>query len=156
MDLSLQRRLAAEILNVGEDRVWIDPNKLEEVSKALSKQDIKDLINKGIIRKKQVKGQSRTWANYIHEKRKKGRRRGSGSRKGSKKTRTDPKEEWMKRIRALRRLLRKLRDEKIIDKHLYRELYIKAKAGEFKNKRHILLFLREKGILKENQQALNK
>ncbi len=54
MDLSLQRRLAAEILNVGEDRVWIDPTKVEEVAKALSKQDIRELINKGIIRKKDV------------------------------------------------------------------------------------------------------
>ena len=149
MDLSLQRKLAAEILNVGEDRVWIDPTKLEEVSKALSRQDIKELINKGIIRKKQPKGQSRTWARYIHEQKKKGRRRGKGSRKGKRSARVDEKEEWMKRIRALRRLLRKLRDEKVIDRHLYRELYRKAKGGEFKNKRHLLLYLKEKGIIKE-------
>ncbi|MGC9132844.1 MAG: 50S ribosomal protein L19e [Nanopusillaceae archaeon] len=156
MDLSLQRRLAAEILNVGEDRVWIDPTKTEEVSKALSKQDIKELINKGIIRKKQVEGQSRTWARYIHEQKKKGRRRGQGSRKGGKKARSDKKEEWMKKIRSLRKLLKKLRDEKIIDKHIYRDLYRKAKGGEFKNKRSILLYLKEKGILKEGFQIKSK
>jgi len=71
MDLSLQKRLASEILSVGKDRIWIDPNKIQDVSKALSRSDILDLIDKGIIRVKQVKGQSRTWANYIKEQKKK-------------------------------------------------------------------------------------
>ncbi|MGB9674745.1 MAG: 50S ribosomal protein L19e [Nanopusillaceae archaeon] len=149
MDLSLQKRLAADILGVGEDRVWIDPNKIEEVSKALSRQDIKDLIDKGIIRKKEVKGQSRTWANYIRRQKQKGRRRGHGSRKGTKKARNDKKRLWMIRIRAIRRLLRQLVNEKKIDRHTYRELYIRAKAGQLRNKRHVLLYLKERGIIKE-------
>ena len=156
MDLSLQRKLASEILSVGKDRIWIDPNKIQDVSKALSRSDILDLIDKGIIRVKQVKGQSRTWANYIKEQKKKGRRRGSGSRKGARKARLDKKESWIKRIRAIRNLLRELKEKNIIDKKLYRDLYKRAKSNEFKSKRAVLIYLKDLGILKNEKEILNR
>jgi len=156
MDLSLQKRLASEILGVGKDRIWIDPNKTQDVSKALSRSDILDLIDKGIIRVKRVKGQSRTWINYIKEQKKKGRRRGAGSRKGGKKARLDKKENWIKRIRAIRNLLRELKEKNIIDKNLYRDLYKRAKSNEFKSKRAILIYLKDLGILKNEKEVLNK
>jgi len=156
MDLSLQKRLASEILGVGKDRIWIDPNKIQDASKALSRSDILDLIDKGIIRVKQVKGQSRTWANYIKEQKKKGRRRGAGSRKGGRKARLDKKENWIKRMRAIRNLLRELKEKNIIDKKLYRDLYKRAKSNEFKSKRAILIYLKDLGILKNEKEVLNK
>jgi len=156
MDLSLQRKLASEILGVGKDRIWIDPNKIQDVSKALSRADVLDLIDKGIIRVKQVRGQSRTWTNYIKEQKKKGRRRGAGSRKGGRKARLNKKESWMKRIRAIRKLLRELKEKNIIDKKLYRDLYKRAKSNEFKSKRAILIYLKDLGILKNEKEVLNK
>jgi len=156
MDLSLQRKLASKILSVGKDRIWINPNKIQDVSKALSRSDILDLIDKGIIRVKQVKGQSRTWANYIKEQKKKGRRRGAGSRKGGRKARLDKKENWIKRIRAIRNLLRELKEKNIIDKKLYRDLYKRAKSNEFKSKRAVLIYLKDLGILKNEKEVLNK
>ena len=156
MDLSLQRKLASEILGVGKDRIWIDPNKIQDVSKALSRSDILDLIDKGIIRVKQIKGQSRTWANYIKQQKKKGRRRGAGSRKGGRKARLDKKESWIKRIRAIRNLLRELKEKNIIDKKLYRDLYKRAKSNEFKSKRAVLIYLKDLGILKNEKEVLNK
>jgi len=156
MDLSLQKKLASKILDVGKERIWIDPNKIQDASKALSRSDILDLIDRGIIKTKSIRGQSRTWANYIKEQKKKGRRRGAGSRKGGRKARLDKKENWIKRIRAIRKLLRELKEKKIIDKKLYRELYKKAKSNEFKSKRAILIYLRDLGILKNEKEVLNK
>ena len=43
-DLSLQKRLAAEILGVGESRIWIDPNRIEDVADAITREEIRGLI----------------------------------------------------------------------------------------------------------------
>lgn len=148
MDVSLQRRLAAEILNVGEDRVWIDPTKLEDVKKAITREDVRQLINKGIIKKLPIEGQSRYWANYRREKRKKGRMRGYGSRKGSKDARLDSKELWIRRVRAQRRFIRILLNKGLIDKKIYRKVYLMIKSGQFKSKKAILSYLQENKLLK--------
>ncbi|MEM1989819.1 MAG: 50S ribosomal protein L19e, partial [Candidatus Bathyarchaeia archaeon] len=74
MSLKSQRRMAAEILGVGEERVWIDPERIEEVEAAITREDIKRLIHEGVIRKLKDKGVSRARARIIHEKKRKGRR----------------------------------------------------------------------------------
>lgn len=148
MDVSLQKRLAAEILGVGEDRIWIDPNKLEEVSKALTREDVKRLINEKVIKVKEVRGQSRYWARILHMQRKKGRRRGHGSRKGRKSTRSNEKRADILKRRSMRKLIRTLKNKGAIDRHTYRRLYMLIKGGIFKSRRHILLWLKEKRILK--------
>ncbi|AHF79607.1 50S ribosomal protein L19e [Thermococcus paralvinellae] len=146
--MRMQRRIAAEILKCGENRIWIDPERIEDVKSAITREDIKRLIKEGVIKKKPIKGQSTYRAKIRHEQRKKGRHRGPGSRKGKKTARMGKKERWIMTIRALRKELRKLKAEKKIDVHTYRRLYIRAKGGQFKNKHQLYLFLEERGILK--------
>ncbi|HIE14360.1 TPA: 50S ribosomal protein L19e [Candidatus Bathyarchaeota archaeon] len=133
MDLKSQRRLAASILKVGESRIWIDPTKMDEVESAITREEIRRLIHEGVIRAQKKKGVSRARARIIHQKKKKGLRRGPGSRSGALKARQPRKKMWMMRIRALRRRLRLLKEKHIITRSTYRKLYIMAKSGTVKS-----------------------
>ncbi len=148
MNVSVQRRMAAEILKCGIERVWIDPTQLERVKMAMSKDDIRALIKEGVIKKKQKKGISSARVKKLKEQRKKGRRRGPGSRRGAAGARTPPKERWMATIRALRKTLKQLRDSGKIDRRVYRKLYRMAKGGAFRSRSHLFLYMKEHELLK--------
>ncbi len=56
MNLNSQRRLAAQVLGVGINRVWFDKFKLQEIKEAITKVDIKNLISKGLIKARLING----------------------------------------------------------------------------------------------------
>ena len=121
MDLRNKRRLAAEILGCGVNRVYIDPSAMDMVYEAVSRDDIRYLINEGVIKARQKKGVSR------------GRAR---------------KERWMNTIRPIRRRLRELRDSGEIDRSTYRRYYRLAKGGTFKNTAHLESHLAAEGKIR--------
>jgi large subunit ribosomal protein L19e len=131
-DLSAQKRLAADVLDVGKSRVWFDPDAQEEIAEAITREDIRDLVDQGTVRAKDAKSNSRGRARERAEKRSYGHRKGAGTRKGKSGARTNTKKDWASRIRAQRRRLRELRDdEEVLDASQYRALYNKASGGEF-------------------------
>jgi len=138
-----QRRMAAEILGIGVNRVWIDPEAVDEIEKAVTKEDIKKLIEERKIWKRPVKGVSRHRAKKREIQRRKGRRRGPGSKKGSKYARMGGSMVWVMRIRAIRKILRRLKDAGIIERRAYNKLRRLAKAGFFRSKAHVISYVRE-------------
>lgn len=147
MRLSTQRRLAAEILGAGVNRVWIDPERLDDVSIAITKEDIRRLIGNGVIKARPKKGVSRARARKRLVQRKKGRRLGEGSRKGSAKTRLPSKRAHIRKVRPLRARLRELRDGDKIDPRQYRRLYRMVSGGSFRSKAHLEAYLKEREII---------
>ncbi len=131
MSLKSQRRLAAQLMKVGTNRVWIDPNRIEDVEVAITRSEIRRLIHEGIIQQLQAKGVSRARARVLHEKKKKGLRRGSGTREGSSRAKITKKDAWMLKIRALRRRLREWKANRTVAEENYRRLYRVANSGAF-------------------------
>jgi len=130
-DLKAQKRLAADILDVGENRVRFDPDEQAEIADAITRDDVRELIDSGTIEAKTAKGNSRGRARKRQKKRAYGHQKGHGSRRGKSGGRQSDKDDWRSRIRAQRRELRELRDAGEIDRTQYRELYDQASGGEF-------------------------
>ena len=130
-DLSAQKRLASEVLDVGKNKVWFDPDRQGDIAEAITREDIRELADEGAIRAEEPSGNSRGRARERQEKRSYGHQTGAGSRKGKAGARQDPKEEWQSTIRALREHLRELRDEGDLTRSEYRDLHDKAGGGEF-------------------------
>ena len=149
MDLKNQKRMASEILGCGKSRVWIDPNRAEDVEDAITRADIRTAIESGTIRALPKQGVSRGRTRYKLDQRSKGRRRGPGSRKGTSGARKPTKRNWIQTIRPLRQELRQLRDDGRITRSVYRSFYMKAKGGQFKNRKNLLSHLQTEGLLKE-------
>ena len=151
MNLKPQRRMAAEILKCGENRVYFDPYLIEDISLAITREDIRNLIKQGIIQKKYKQGISNQRKKVQHARKKKGRARGLGKRKGTKHARSPKKKNWIKRIRPLRRELKKLRDRRQITATNYRKLYKNAKGGMFTSVAQLNRYIKEKELIRRGR-----
>ena len=146
--LSPQKRMAAQLMKAGMSRVWMDTKSVDDIAEAVTKDDIRKLIKRNVIQKRPSKGNSRSRFKVAKAQRNKGRRKGPGSRKGTKKARDPKKRKWVRSIRAMRNSLKEMRDSGKITRSDYRLFYKKIKGGTFRTRNALLLHMREQGTLK--------
>lgn len=137
MGFDLVRRIAADILSVGQKRIRFVQSQLSEIKNAMSRDDVRNLIEKKAIVVLPKKGRKKK------EKRKK---RGEGSRKGSK-SGADRKKEWMARVRSQRKLLSYLVDNNILKKEHKRKIYLKIKGNSFRSKKALITYLKDNNLI---------
>ena len=152
MQITNQKKMAAQILSkqegkqVGVHRVWIHPAYIDQVATAVQKEDVRELIEEGVIRAKPIQGTSRVRARKASIQKAKGRRKGHGSRAGSANSRNPRKHRWMRNIRAQRRVLKELRASETLDESRYRYYYRKAKGGSYRSIAHMKTNMELDGI----------
>lgn len=142
MSLKSQRRLAAEILKIGESRVWIDPDRIDYVEAAITREEIRKLIHEKVVKPLPEKGVSRARARVFAQKRKKGLRRGPGGKSGPATSKISKKQAWMNRIRPIRKRLTELKETRAINESAYRKLYNMSESGIFESKADLERYIR--------------
>lgn len=134
----LQKKMAAQLLKVGKNRVWQDPKHTKDIDVAITKADVRKMILKGWIKPLPEK---------IHKPREgRTRRRGHGSRKGAKYSIVNRKRRWISRVRPMRRMLQEMRTEQDIDNPTFKKLYSLVKGGMFRNRSHLRLYIEQNNL----------
>jgi len=133
LSLKSQRRLASEVMKIGESRVWIDPERIDYVESAITREEIRKLVKEGVVKALPQKGVSRARARVLHQKRKKGLRKGPGGKSGPARSKISKKQAWINRIRPIRRRLTELKETRAITESAYRKLYDMSESGVFES-----------------------
>lgn len=142
VNLRSKKRLVSRVTGVGVHRVRFDPEHLEDISDAITRQDIRGLITAGRISFAPVKGTSRGRAQHKKDQKKK-RGTKQGSKQGRKGARVGKKEVYVAKVRALRYILRIAKDRKEITNPEFWALYKKIGGNTVRNKAHLRSLMRE-------------
>lgn len=141
------RRIASEIIGVGQSKVRFNTESIKKIEEALTREDVRALIREGDITSIAPRGVSRVRARKKSAQKRKGRRSGTGSRKGTFSTRTGDKLAWMAKIRAQRKLLRTLLEQKRVPDESSRKLYLMVKGNAFKGVKVFETYLKDNKLL---------
>lgn len=147
MQLTVQRRIASDLLSCSPHSIKFDGEQAAQIKEAITKFDVWALIKQGAIWRVPLKGTSRGRSRALHIQKVHGKRRGHGSRKGHPGARFGKKKRWMNAIRTQRQLLKSLKDTGKLSTKDFRALYSKAKGGFFRSRRHIKMYLDEHNLI---------
>lgn len=146
MNTKKQRELASRMLGVGKDKIVLDPKKADSIEDALTRADIRNLIQSKAIMISKAPHHSRGRARILADQKRKGRKSGTGKKKGTKGAKMPRKKAWMMRIRALRSEIAELREKNSIDKKERSSFYKLAKSGVLRSRAHLRLLLKKSRV----------
>jgi large subunit ribosomal protein L19e len=136
VNIAKKRELAARVLNVGVNRVRFEPDRLEDITDSITRENIRSLVKSGAIWTVQPKGSSRgraikkrsVWK--VHGK-------GPGSKKGKKTARVGKKRVYVVKTRSMRYHLKVIKERKDISNDMYWYLYKRVNGGQVRSLAHL-------------------
>lgn len=131
MKLHKKKKLAARSLGVGKERIAFNPERLEEIKEAITRQDFYDLLQSKAL--------------FVHEplgRRKKEKLRKRGPGKMRKKVR-QRKRTYLLLTRKLRAYVGELLNQERISKEEHRSIRKQIRARVFKSKSHLQNLLKK-------------
>ena len=136
VNIAKKRELAARVLNVGVNRVRFEPDRLEDITDSITRENIRSLVKSGAIWTVQPKGSSRgraikkrsVWK--VHGK-------GPGSKKGKKTARVGKKRVYVVKTRSMRYHLKVIKERKDIPNDMYWYLYKRVNGGQVRSLAHL-------------------
>ncbi|EJW04302.1 hypothetical protein EDEG_01426 [Edhazardia aedis USNM 41457] len=150
------RRLAADILDCGKNKVWLDPEETLQFKACTSRDKVRELIQGNVI----VQRPNAVHSRYHTRKRRaevaKGRHRGPGKVHGPKTCLDPPKKKWIARIREMRATLERMREECYITPTEHRKLYMQAKGNLFKNNKVLIEYIEKKKADEKRMKELSE
>ena len=136
VNLRAKKRLVSRVVGVGVHRIWFDAEHVDDITDAITRENIRSLITANTIKIKPFTGTSRGRAKTKKiQKSKRGTT--AGSKKGSKGARIGKKQVYVKKVRALRYLLKDAKDRKEITNPQFWSLYKKVGGNTVRNKAHL-------------------
>ena len=142
VNLRAKKRLASRVTGVGIHRIHFDSDHLDDIADAITRDSIRSLITANTIKIKPLIGTSRGRAQHKKlQKAKRGTK--AGSKQGRAGARVGKKQVYVKKIRALRYLLKVAKDRKDITNPEFWELYKKVGGNLVRNKAHLRLLIDE-------------
>ncbi len=142
VNLRTKRQLVSRILGIGVDRVKFDPEYLDDVADAITRDNIRSLITANVIQIKPIKGTSKGRA-YFKKLQRGKRGTKQGSKKGSKGARIGKKEVYVNKIRAMRHQLKVSKSRKELANDSYWKLYKQVSGNQVRNLAHLRTLIDE-------------
>ncbi len=147
INLRDKRELAARLLGVGANRIKFDPQYLEDIADAITRDNIRSLVTARTIIIRGVTGTSRGRKRARHLNQKK-HGKGHGSKKGAKGARMGKKQIWVKKVRAMRHRIKVMKNRGDISKAAFWSLYTKINGGQVRSLAHLRELVKEAGSKK--------
>ncbi len=142
VNLKSKKRLVSRVTGVGLKRIHFDSEHLDDITDAITRDDIRSLLTANTIKLKSIKGASRGRAK-IKKSQKKKRGVTQGSKKGRKGARVGKKEVYVKKVRSLRHILKVVKDRKEVTNQEFWSLYKKVGGNTVRNKAHLHTLIKE-------------
>ncbi len=150
MSIRLTKRIASDLLDRGESAIRIKGTAIAEAEKAITREDVRQLIKKGNIYAIAEKRNISTYSKVLKIKRAQGRRRGPGAKKGTRNARSSI--EYKRKVRGQRRVLLALKADKTIDNIMFKQFYKLVRGGTFESKAQLLSHIKGKGVVMSDEK----